>query len=50
MSEHRFQLEKGGLKYACPACQQRRAAGFEKHRKSTGFFYFAIKGGSDAPF
>ncbi len=24
MSEHRFQLEKGGLKYACPACQQMR--------------------------
>ena len=24
MAEHRFQLEKGGLKYACPACQQMR--------------------------
>ena len=30
--------------------QRMQAAGFEKHRKSTGFFYFAIKGGSDAPF
>ena len=30
--------------------QRMQAAGFDKHRKSGGYFYSAVKGGSDAPF